>query len=61
MPRGEHVLEGVEIEMSDFFGWITKDHIYSNEKHDFSVSAKQRTFITFQLIRNMTVGRWLHL
>ncbi|QUW23659.1 DUF58 domain-containing protein [Sporosarcina sp. Marseille-Q4063] len=26
MPRGEHVLEGVEIEVSDFFGWIRKKH-----------------------------------
>lgn len=26
MPRGEHVLEGVEIELSDFFGWIRKTH-----------------------------------
>ena len=26
MPRGEHVLEGVEIEISDFFGWIRKKH-----------------------------------
>lgn len=24
MPRGEHVLEGVEIEVTDFFGWIRK-------------------------------------
>jgi uncharacterized protein (DUF58 family) len=27
MPRGEHVLEGVEIEVSDFFGWIRKKHL----------------------------------
>ena len=26
MPRGEHVLEGVEIEVSDFFGWIRKKY-----------------------------------
>ena len=26
MPRGEHILEGVEIELSDFFGWIRKTH-----------------------------------
>ena len=26
MPRGEHVLEGVNIEVSDFFGWIRKTH-----------------------------------
>ncbi|MFD1929480.1 DUF58 domain-containing protein [Sporosarcina siberiensis] len=26
MPRGEHILEGVEIELSDFFGWIRKKH-----------------------------------
>ena len=24
MPRGEHVLEGIEVEVSDFFGWIRK-------------------------------------
>lgn len=24
LPRGEHVVEGVEIEVSDFFGWIQK-------------------------------------
>ena len=24
MPRGEHVLEGVEFEVSDFFGWVRK-------------------------------------
>lgn len=24
MPRGEHVLEGVEVEVTDFFGWIRK-------------------------------------
>ena len=26
MPRGEHILEGIEIEVSDFFGWIKKKH-----------------------------------
>lgn len=26
MPRGEHVLEGVEVEVSDFFGWIRKTY-----------------------------------
>lgn len=26
LSRGEHVLEGVEIEVSDFFGWIKKTH-----------------------------------
>ena len=26
MPRGEHVLEGVQIEVTDFFGWIRKSH-----------------------------------
>ncbi len=26
MPRGEHILEGVQIEVSDFFGWIRKTH-----------------------------------
>lgn len=24
MPRGEHLLEGIEIEVTDFFGWIRK-------------------------------------
>lgn len=24
MPRGEHVLEGIEIEVADFFGWVRK-------------------------------------
>ncbi|HSI67148.1 MAG TPA: DUF58 domain-containing protein [Planococcus sp. (in: firmicutes)] len=24
MPRGEHVLEGVQVEISDFFGWVKK-------------------------------------
>src|SRR5690606_4814739 len=24
MPRGEHVLQGVVIEVSDFFGWLRK-------------------------------------
>ena len=24
LPRGEHIVEGVEIEVSDFFGWIQK-------------------------------------
>ena len=24
MPRGEHVLQGIEVEVSDFFGWIRK-------------------------------------
>ncbi|GKV56365.1 hypothetical protein NCCP2222_23120 [Sporosarcina sp. NCCP-2222] len=27
MPRGEHVLSGIEIEVSDFFGWIRKSRI----------------------------------
>ena len=26
IPRGAHVLEGVEVEVSDFFGWIRKTH-----------------------------------
>ncbi len=26
MPRGEHALEGIEIEVSDFFGWVKKSH-----------------------------------
>ncbi|MDW0117629.1 DUF58 domain-containing protein [Sporosarcina thermotolerans] len=24
MPRGEHIVEGIEIEVTDFFGWIQK-------------------------------------
>lgn len=24
MPRGEHVLEGIEVETADFFGWVKK-------------------------------------
>lgn len=27
MPRGEHVLEGVRIEVSDFFGWVRKSQL----------------------------------
>ncbi|ANU11759.1 hypothetical protein A1A1_11652 [Planococcus antarcticus DSM 14505] len=27
MPRGEHVLEGVHLEISDFFGWVKKTHL----------------------------------
>lgn len=27
MPRGEHTLDGIEIEVSDFFGWIKKTHL----------------------------------
>ncbi|MFX3672827.1 MAG: DUF58 domain-containing protein [Paenisporosarcina sp.] len=28
MPRGEHTFVGVEIEVSDFFGWVKKTHIF---------------------------------
>lgn len=28
MPRGEHVLEGVEIEVADFFGWTKKSKLF---------------------------------
>ncbi len=28
MPRGEHTLDGIEIEVSDFFGWVKKTHIF---------------------------------
>ena len=38
MPRGEHVLEGVEIEVSDFFGWIRKTSFHPTEKYSFCVS-----------------------
>lgn len=27
MPRGEHVLEGVQIEIADFFGWVKKTRL----------------------------------
>ncbi|MDN3450524.1 DUF58 domain-containing protein [Planococcus sp. APC 3906] len=27
MPRGEHVLEGVQVEVSDFFGWVKKSKL----------------------------------
>ncbi|ANU24032.1 DUF58 domain-containing protein [Planococcus donghaensis] len=27
MPRGEHVLEGVRLEISDFFGWVKKTRL----------------------------------
>lgn len=29
MPRGEHIIRGVQIELSDFFGWIRKTHFIS--------------------------------
>ncbi|MFD1032271.1 DUF58 domain-containing protein [Metaplanococcus flavidus] len=28
MPRGEHVLEGIELEVADFFGWTKKTKMY---------------------------------
>ena len=28
MPRGEHKLDGIEISVSDFFGWVKKSHIF---------------------------------
>ncbi|MGE6489976.1 DUF58 domain-containing protein [Paenisporosarcina sp. NPDC076898] len=27
MPRGEHALDGIEISVSDFFGWVKKTHV----------------------------------
>lgn len=27
MPRGEHVLEGVQVEIADFFGWVKKSRL----------------------------------
>jgi uncharacterized protein (DUF58 family) len=27
MPRGEHILEGVQIEVADFFGWVRKSRM----------------------------------
>lgn len=32
MPRGEHVLEGTTIEVSDLFGWMKKSIFISNPK-----------------------------
>lgn len=32
MPRGEHVLEGTKIEISDLFGWMKKSVFISNPK-----------------------------
>lgn len=28
MPRGEHVLEGIELEVADFFGWTKKSKLF---------------------------------
>ncbi|WP_033541388.1 DUF58 domain-containing protein [Planococcus sp. CAU13] len=28
MPRGEHVLEGIELEIADFFGWTKKTKLF---------------------------------
>ncbi|AQQ52418.1 DUF58 domain-containing protein [Planococcus lenghuensis] len=27
MPRGEHILEGIQVEVADFFGWIRKSRL----------------------------------
>lgn len=27
MPRGEHVLEGIQVEIADFFGWVRKTRL----------------------------------
>lgn len=27
MPRGEHIFDGIEIEVNDFFGWVKKTHV----------------------------------
>lgn len=27
MPRGEHILEGIEVEIADFFGWVKKTRL----------------------------------
>lgn len=27
MPRGEHILEGIQIEIADFFGWVKKSRL----------------------------------
>ncbi|CAM3257795.1 DUF58 domain-containing protein [Filibacter tadaridae] len=39
MPRGEHVLQGVEVEVSDFFGWIKKKK-FIPAKHTILVYPK---------------------
>lgn len=39
MPRGEHVLEGVEVEVTDFFGWIRKTR-FIPIKHSILVYPK---------------------
>lgn len=31
MPRGEHVLQGVKVEISDFFGWLRKTRLIELE------------------------------
>lgn len=33
MPRGEHTLDGIEIEVSDFFGWVKKSHVIPNTQN----------------------------
>ena len=32
IPRGEHVLEGTTIQVSDLFGWVKKETFIANEK-----------------------------
>ncbi|MBO0588651.1 DUF58 domain-containing protein [Sporosarcina sp. E16_8] len=31
MPRGEHILQGVKVEISDFFGWLRKTRLIEEE------------------------------
>ena len=38
IPRGEHELEGVTIQVSDLFGWVKKEAFIPNPKTIFSVS-----------------------
>ena len=42
IPRGEHVLEGIEVEVSDFFGWIRKKKRFPI-RHTVLVFPKMRT------------------
>ncbi|MBE1556730.1 DUF58 domain-containing protein [Sporosarcina limicola] len=39
MPRGEHVLQGVEVEVSDFFGWLRKTK-FIEQSHTIVVFPK---------------------
>lgn len=32
MPRGEHTIEGIRIEIADFFGWVRKSYVVPNRQ-----------------------------